>query len=159
MYGGLISCVVLIIFSPVVSGKVDPATGASLSMIKDAGVDFHWFPLDNPGLVSIPLAFLLGWLGTVTQQAGGRPRRQVGRDAGPVDDRRRRREGGLALSLLSSIPPEASTRLGDRPGSRHLRTRAGPACCGRRRRRPPTVPARPFVAAPGPAGARPTGRR
>ena len=65
MYGGLISCVVLIIFSPVVSGKVDPATGASLSMIKDVGVDFHWFPLDNPGLVSIPLAFLLGWLGTI----------------------------------------------------------------------------------------------
>ena len=27
-------------------------------MIK--GVDFHWFPLDNPGIVSIPLAFLLG---------------------------------------------------------------------------------------------------
>ena len=65
MYGGLISCVVLIVFSPVVSGKVDPATGASLSMIKDAAVDFHWFPLDNPGLVSIPLAFFLGWLGTV----------------------------------------------------------------------------------------------
>ncbi len=29
------------------------------------GVDFHWFPLDNPGLVSIPLSFLLGYLGTV----------------------------------------------------------------------------------------------
>ena len=24
------------------------------------------FPLRNPGLVSIPLSFLLGWLGTVT---------------------------------------------------------------------------------------------
>ncbi len=34
MYGGLISCVVLIAFSPVVSGKVDPVTGASLSMIR-----------------------------------------------------------------------------------------------------------------------------
>nr|MCU0280005.1 hypothetical protein [Candidatus Nanopelagicales bacterium] len=30
------------------------------------GVDFHWFPLDNPGLISIPLAFFLGWLGSVT---------------------------------------------------------------------------------------------
>ena len=29
------------------------------------GVDFSWFPLDNPGLVSIPLSFLLGYLGTV----------------------------------------------------------------------------------------------
>ena len=31
-------------------------------------VDFHWFPLDNPGIVSIPLAFFLGWLGTVTSR-------------------------------------------------------------------------------------------
>ena len=67
MYGGLISCVTLIIFSPVVSGKpADPATGKSLSMITDPSIDFHWFPLDNPGIVSIPLAFFLGWLGSVT---------------------------------------------------------------------------------------------
>ncbi len=68
MYGGLTSCVVLIVFSPVVSGKVDAVTGASLSMVKDTAVDFHWFPLDNPGLVSIPLAFLLGYIGTVTSK-------------------------------------------------------------------------------------------
>jgi cation/acetate symporter len=67
MYGGLISCVTLIIFSPVVSGKpTDPVTGKSLSMITDPSIDFHWFPLDNPGIVSIPLAFFLGWLGSVT---------------------------------------------------------------------------------------------
>ena len=30
------------------------------------GVDFHWFPLNNPGIVSIPLGFILGWLCTVT---------------------------------------------------------------------------------------------
>lgn len=64
IYGGLTICVVLIVFSPAVSGKpVNPATGKSASMFQD--VDFHWFPLDNPGLVSIPAAFLLGWLGTV----------------------------------------------------------------------------------------------
>ncbi|WP_086818573.1 cation acetate symporter [Allokutzneria sp. NRRL B-24872] len=64
IYGGLTVTVVLIVFSPVVSGKpVDPVTGKSASMIQ--GVDFHWFPLDNPGLVSIPLSFLLGYLGTV----------------------------------------------------------------------------------------------
>jgi cation/acetate symporter len=68
MYGGLISCMVLIIFSPVVSGKVDAKTGKSLSMIKDTGIDFSWFPLDNPGLVSIPLAFLLGYIGTVVSK-------------------------------------------------------------------------------------------
>src|SRR3712207_7461585 len=28
-------------------------------------VDFSWFPLDNPGIVSIPASFLLGYLGTV----------------------------------------------------------------------------------------------
>ena len=69
LYGGLISVVTLIVFSPVVSGKpADPATGLSPSMITDPGVDFHWFPLDNPGIVSIPLSFFLGWLGTVTSR-------------------------------------------------------------------------------------------
>jgi cation/acetate symporter len=64
IYGGLGVTLILIIFSPVVSGKpVDPATGKSTSMLQ--GVDFHWFPLDNPGIVSIPLSFLLGYLGTV----------------------------------------------------------------------------------------------
>ncbi|MFJ5551554.1 cation acetate symporter [Streptomyces sp. NPDC093225] len=56
IYGGLISSVVLVLFSPVVSGK-------ETSMFKNA--DFYWFPLENPGIVSIPLGFLLGWLGTV----------------------------------------------------------------------------------------------
>ncbi|ADB29729.1 SSS sodium solute transporter superfamily [Kribbella flavida DSM 17836] len=70
IYGGLGSSILLIAFSPVVSGKVDAKTGASLSMITDPSIDFHWFPLDNPGLVSIPLAFLLGWLGTVTSKEG-----------------------------------------------------------------------------------------
>ncbi len=68
IYGGLISSIGLIVFSPVVSGKVDPKTGLSLSMITDTSVDFHWFPLENPGIVSIPLAFLLGWLGSVTSR-------------------------------------------------------------------------------------------
>ncbi|MGC4943749.1 solute symporter family protein [Kribbella sp. DT2] len=70
IYGGLGSAIFLIIFSPVVSGKVDAKTGASLSMITDTGIDFHWFPLDNPGLVSIPLAFLLGIVGTLTSKEG-----------------------------------------------------------------------------------------
>jgi cation/acetate symporter len=63
IYGGLIACVGLIIFSPVVSGApVNPVTGVSPSLFQN--VDFHWFPLNNPGLVSIPLSFFLGWLGT-----------------------------------------------------------------------------------------------
>ncbi|MHA7263289.1 solute symporter family protein [Arthrobacter sp. TMN-37] len=55
MYGGLGSAILLIALSPVVSG-------AETSMIK--GADFSIFPLNNPGIVSIPLAFFLGWLGT-----------------------------------------------------------------------------------------------
>jgi cation/acetate symporter len=69
IYGGLISSITLIIFSPVVSGKapVAPST-LSPSMMTNPAIDFHWFPLDNPGIVSIPLAFFLGWLGTVTSK-------------------------------------------------------------------------------------------
>ena len=65
IYGGLISSIGLIIFSPVVSGKpADPNTGLSPSMITNPAIDFHWFPLDNPGIISIPLGFFLGWLGS-----------------------------------------------------------------------------------------------
>lgn len=73
IYGGLSSTILLIIFSPVVSGKVDPATGASLSMIKDPSIDFHWFPLDNPGIVTIPLAFVLGIVGTYLSKERSHP--------------------------------------------------------------------------------------
>jgi cation/acetate symporter len=66
IYGGLASALILVIFSPVVSGKAaDPITKVSPSLFTDPKVDFHWFPLDNPGLVSIPLGFLFAYLGTV----------------------------------------------------------------------------------------------
>jgi len=68
IYGGLISSLGLVFFSPVMSGKgVDPLTGKSLSLFP-ASVDFAWFPLENPAIVSVPLAFFLGWLGTVTMK-------------------------------------------------------------------------------------------
>ncbi|MCM0638205.1 solute symporter family protein [Cellulomonas wangsupingiae] len=73
MYGGLVSCVLLIAFSPVVSGKVDPVTGDSLSMIRDTSVDFAIFPLENPGIISIPLAFLLGIVGTLLSKEQPHP--------------------------------------------------------------------------------------
>ncbi|NGO47071.1 solute symporter family protein [Streptomyces ureilyticus] len=56
IYGGLIVAVGLVLFSPVVSG--DPT-----AMFPD--VDFAWFPLKNPGIISIPFGFLMGWLGTI----------------------------------------------------------------------------------------------
>ncbi len=64
MYGGLISCIVLIVFSPAVSGS-------KTAMLP--GSDFHWFPLSNPGIVSIPLAFILGIVGTLTSRDTGDP--------------------------------------------------------------------------------------
>jgi cation/acetate symporter len=56
IYGGLISAVVLVFFSPVVSGSPTAMFPAH---------DWHWFPLSNPGIISIPIGFLCGWLGTV----------------------------------------------------------------------------------------------
>jgi cation/acetate symporter len=64
MYGGLISTIVLIVFSPAVSG-------AKTAMLPN--VDFAWFPLANPGIVSIPLAFLLGIVGTLSSPERGDP--------------------------------------------------------------------------------------
>ena len=61
IYGGLASALLLIAFSPVVSGS-------ETSMITNPNVDFSFFPLANPGIISIPLGFFLGWLGTVTHQ-------------------------------------------------------------------------------------------
>lgn len=57
VYGGLIPAVLLVLLSPVVSGS-------ATSLFP--GVDFQFFPLENPGLVSVPLGFLAGWIGTVT---------------------------------------------------------------------------------------------
>ncbi|WP_341954114.1 cation acetate symporter [Salinibacterium sp. TMP30] len=60
MVGGLAAAVLLIVFSPVMSGTPTSMLGAD--------INFAIFPLKNPGIVSIPLGFALGWLGTVTSQ-------------------------------------------------------------------------------------------
>ncbi|MFE6129605.1 cation acetate symporter [Streptomyces sp. NPDC056437] len=57
VYGGLIPAMLLVVLSPVVSGSPESLF---------PGVDFHLFPLQNPGVISIPLGFLAGWIGTVT---------------------------------------------------------------------------------------------
>jgi cation/acetate symporter len=48
--------VILVVFSPVVSG-------AANSLAPTA--DFAWFPLRNPGIISIPFGFLCGIVGTL----------------------------------------------------------------------------------------------
>ncbi|OXM60696.1 solute symporter family protein [Amycolatopsis vastitatis] len=68
MYGGLIACLVLVLFSPVVSGAPD-------AILKS--VDFAWFPLKNPGLASIPFSFLCGFVGTLV----GRPKADAEKQA------------------------------------------------------------------------------
>ena len=59
IYGGLISCVGLVIFSPVMSSL-------PTSLFPEA--DFAIFPLSNPGIISIPLGFLLGYIGAITSK-------------------------------------------------------------------------------------------
>lgn len=55
IYGGLLSTLVLIFFSPAVSGS-------ETAMLPDA--DWAIFPLSNPGIISIPFGFLMGIIGT-----------------------------------------------------------------------------------------------
>ena len=57
IYGGLITAIVLIIFSPAVSG-VPSAMFPTMN--------FAWFPYDNPAIVSVPVGFLLAVIGTLT---------------------------------------------------------------------------------------------
>ncbi len=59
IYGGLIAAVVLVVFSPV-------GSGTATSLFPNA--DFAWFPLRNPGLVSIPIGFLCGIIGTLASR-------------------------------------------------------------------------------------------
>lgn len=56
IYGGLSVTLALIVLSPAFSGT-------PRSMLP--GLDIAVFPLSNPGLVSVPAGFLLGYLGTI----------------------------------------------------------------------------------------------
>jgi cation/acetate symporter len=69
IYGGLITCIALIVISPAVSGK-------PTSMFPDA--DFDFFPMSNPGIVSIPAGFILAVIGTYI---GGRRKENAAKQA------------------------------------------------------------------------------
>lgn len=69
IYGGLITCIGLIVISPAVSGKPN-------SMFPDANFDL--FPMSNPGIVSIPAGFLLAVIGTYI---GGRRKENAAKQA------------------------------------------------------------------------------
>ncbi|MFF5389666.1 transporter [Streptomyces sp. NPDC013012] len=55
VYGGLSLCTLLTLASPAVSGT-------RYALLPEQ--DFNLFPLHTPGLISVPAAFLLGWLGS-----------------------------------------------------------------------------------------------
>ncbi|WP_033819324.1 cation acetate symporter [Kitasatospora sp. MBT63] len=64
VYAGLVTSVLLVVFSTVVSGKPTSLFPHS---------DFHWFPLENPGLVSIPVGFLAGLIGPLLSREPADP--------------------------------------------------------------------------------------
>lgn len=66
IYGGLITAVGLIAISPVVSGTETAMLGPN--------IDFAIFPLQNPGIISIPVGFLLGFIGSLTDKRGEDPK-------------------------------------------------------------------------------------
>ncbi len=66
MYGGLAAALILIFLSPVF-------WGTETSVFKNVGTAI--WPLNNPGIVSIPIGFFLGWLGSVTTSRKEDPRK------------------------------------------------------------------------------------
>ncbi|WP_432159138.1 cation acetate symporter [Streptomyces sp. bgisy153] len=72
LYGGTACAVVLMVFSKAVSGTPSAVFPNS---------DFHWFPMQSTGLVSIPFGYLAGWLGSRLDHrrraAGSRQTRQL----------------------------------------------------------------------------------
>lgn len=64
IYTGLVASLVLITFSPAVSG-------AKTAMFPD--LNFAWFPYDNPAIVSVPLAFIAGIVGTLSSSEQSSP--------------------------------------------------------------------------------------
>ena len=90
MYGGALVAIVLVVSSPAV-------TGSPTAVFPD--VDIAWFPLTNPGLVSVPVSFLLAALGTW---------------AGPRG--RQHRTSWAEMEVRSVLGPAHATRLPTDPG-------------------------------------------
>lgn len=75
VYGSSLLTIVLVIVSPLISGSPTAA-------LPDH--DFRWTALVNPGVLTVPFGFLLGWLGSLpgargeTADGTGRPRMRSG---------------------------------------------------------------------------------
>jgi cation/acetate symporter len=103
MYGGMGAALFLVIVSPAVSGQ-------PTSMIP--GADFALFPLANPGIVSIPLSFLLGAIGTFL---------------GPRDDDADRRFAEMEVRSLTGAGAEGSRPIAPRKEAGSFAPRATPS--------------------------------
>ncbi|WP_367186685.1 cation acetate symporter [Sporichthya sp.] len=72
IYGGLIVCIGLIVFSPNVSGEANSLfkcnVDAATKLCDGTGSDWSYFPLKNPGIISIPAGFLFGIIGTLSSK-------------------------------------------------------------------------------------------
>jgi cation/acetate symporter len=77
IYGGLISALVLIFFSPAVMAPVGSTKPLASAMLPD--LHWGWFPLDNPAIISVPVGFLLGVIGTLTSKESN-PEKQAERE-------------------------------------------------------------------------------
>ncbi|MEU3018540.1 cation acetate symporter [Nocardiopsis sp. NPDC007018] len=64
VYGGLSATLVLMLLSPVMSGKTDPVTGENLSVLP-AWIDIQVFPMENPALVAVPVGFACAIVGSL----------------------------------------------------------------------------------------------
>ncbi|GAQ62071.1 sodium/solute symporter [Streptomyces scabiei] len=87
LVGGSLSVLVLMTGTNLVSGSPYSAFPRA---------DFNWFPFTTTGLVSIPLGFLAGWLGTVASggERAGEQRRQYEAVEGWILAGVARRDGG-----------------------------------------------------------------
>ncbi|MGV9854555.1 sodium:solute symporter family transporter [Streptomyces sp. NPDC003442] len=64
VYGGLLLSLVLTVSSPVV-------TGTKNSLWPE--LSFNWYPYYNAGMVSVPAALFLGWIGSLTSPESSQP--------------------------------------------------------------------------------------
>ncbi|MGY0017970.1 cation acetate symporter [Streptomyces sp. cg35] len=92
LLGGTAACLILMTGTNLVSGSPTSAF---------PGRDFNWFPFTTTGLVSIPLGFLFGWLGTVLTS----PRRAA--------EQRRQYEAVEEWILAGAVRQEGARRSRD----------------------------------------------
>lgn len=94
LIGGTLSVLVLMTGTNLVSGSPGSAFPRA---------DFNWFPFTTTGLVSIPLGFAFGWLGTVLS---GRA----------TADEQRKQYEAVEGWILAGATRRGTEEKGDRPG-------------------------------------------